>query len=245
MRVRSVNALCMRDVADGRGTRSWRWNRTTRNSRSVNSNVHSWPSCEDSSMVDTKMTKSVGEHWVCSMLARHGWGAALTRDGLERTDILAVHTSETRPMVEVQVKTVQDLGAKTNWLLGTKSQSPERSEHEWFVLVSVPASPLEVPRSYIVPRNHVAAAAYLAHMSWLTAPDVKPGTRNAGIDMARVNQDEWAWYENRWDLMLSPTSDCPVMLPEWLREASLQKRVIDNADFPWNHPWRDNPPVWG
>jgi hypothetical protein len=36
-------------------------------------------------MADTKMTKSAGEHWVCSVLARHGWAAALTRDGLERT----------------------------------------------------------------------------------------------------------------------------------------------------------------
>lgn len=51
------------------------------------------------------MTKSAGEHWVCSMLAQHGWGAALTRDGLERTDILAVHTTAPgRPMIEVQVK---------------------------------------------------------------------------------------------------------------------------------------------
>jgi len=36
-------------------------------------------------VVDTKMTKSAGEHWVCCVLARLGWGAALTRDGLERT----------------------------------------------------------------------------------------------------------------------------------------------------------------
>lgn len=43
-------------------------------------------------MADTKMTKSVGEHWTCATLARHGWAPALTRDGMERTDILAVAT---------------------------------------------------------------------------------------------------------------------------------------------------------
>ncbi len=46
-------------------------------------------------MPDTKMPKSAGEHWVCSVLARLGWAVALTRDGLERTDILAVDTTAT------------------------------------------------------------------------------------------------------------------------------------------------------
>jgi hypothetical protein len=39
------------------------------------------------------MIKTVGEHWVCATLARYGWAPALTRDGLERTDILAVSTT--------------------------------------------------------------------------------------------------------------------------------------------------------
>jgi hypothetical protein len=42
------------------------------------------------------MTKNAGEHWVCSVLSRYGWAAALTRDGLERTDILAVQTEGPR-----------------------------------------------------------------------------------------------------------------------------------------------------
>jgi hypothetical protein len=41
---------------------------------------------------DTKQTKTIGEHHVASELARRGWAPALTRDGLERTDILAVLT---------------------------------------------------------------------------------------------------------------------------------------------------------
>jgi hypothetical protein len=51
------------------------------------------------------MTKSAGEHWVCSVLARNGWAAALTRDGLERTDILAVQVAaDSRTPIEIQVK---------------------------------------------------------------------------------------------------------------------------------------------
>ncbi len=57
------------------------------------------------------MTKSAGEHWVCSVLARYGWAPALTRDGLERTDILAVQASgSTRTPIEIQVKALNDVG---------------------------------------------------------------------------------------------------------------------------------------
>jgi hypothetical protein len=46
------------------------------------------------------MVKAAGEHWVASMLARHSWAPALTRDGLERTDILAAKvTGERRQMI--------------------------------------------------------------------------------------------------------------------------------------------------
>jgi hypothetical protein len=48
-------------------------------------------------MIDTKMVKTAGEHWACSMLARHGWAPALTRDGTERTDVLTVSKSTDVP----------------------------------------------------------------------------------------------------------------------------------------------------
>ena len=60
------------------------------------------------------MTKTVGEHWVCATLARYDWAPALTRDGLERTDILAVNTQLAyRPTVEIQVKTASQRGEST------------------------------------------------------------------------------------------------------------------------------------
>ncbi|TQO18531.1 hypothetical protein FB472_0048 [Rhodoglobus vestalii] len=163
---------------------------------------------------------------------------------LERTDILTVHTSEQGPMIEVQVKTANYVGGNTNWPLSTKSQQPELSTREWFVMVVLPAAPFQIPRSFIVPRNHVAAAAWLAHVHWLTEPDAQPGTRNAGPSRSRVNVDGWARYEDRWDLLLSPTTDCPVVLPKWMQNASLLDRVARNPNYSWQHPWRDAPPTW-
>ena len=112
-------------------------------------------------MVDTKQTKTIGEHHVASELARRGWAPALTRDGLERTDIVAVFAQpDNRRMIEVQVKTAQGSQSRPiNWPLGAKAQGPSQHEREYFVMVSV-TSELEIPpRCFTVPRSHVAAAA--------------------------------------------------------------------------------------
>ena len=90
-------------------------------------------------VADYKMTKTVGEHWVCAMLARYGWAPALTRDGIERTDILAVGTHlPDRPTLEIQVKTATDTGERTSWPLGGVTSITAASVHEWFVLVLLP-----------------------------------------------------------------------------------------------------------
>lgn len=126
------------------------------------------------------MTKSASEHWVASMLSRFGWAAALTRDGIERTDILAAQTDESRRMIEVQVKGAQDLGAGewTKWIVNGKAQQPARSDNEWFALVVLPkVGVLGAPRTFIVPRDHLGAATWLVHQEWLTDPLVEKGKR--------------------------------------------------------------------
>ena len=76
-------------------------------------------------MVDTKQTKTIGEHHVAAELARRGWASALTRDGLERTDILAaLADGSDRRLIEIQVKAAR--GARMDaisWPLGSKSHS--------------------------------------------------------------------------------------------------------------------------
>jgi len=189
-------------------------------------------------MVNKQMVKLAGEHWTCSAMAQHQWAVALTRDGLERADILAVH-STAGTMVEVQVKatSARPVG---NWLLGLKAQQPARTKHEWFVLIVLGADPTDVPRAYVVPRDHVAAAAWISHQDWLTEPDVKPGTRNTGLDRARVKETVFEAYRNRWDLMEHPTPNAPVLLPTTFRDLAEGPRV----GLPSGHPWATAFPSW-
>lgn len=132
-------------------------------------------------MTDTKQTKTIGEHHIAAELAHRGWAPALTRDGLERTDILAVFTTSDaeRRMVEVQVKGARGSDMRRiNWPLNSKAQRLSLHEREYFVLVAIPNDAALPPRNFIVPRAHIAAAAWIQHMHWLTEPGIPAGRRN-------------------------------------------------------------------
>ena len=79
-------------------------------------------------MADKKVIKSAGEHWVCSVLARFDWATALTRDGVERTDVLAVHPGGRQ--ISIQVKTASP-ARKPRFPLGEKGCLPSTSDTEW------------------------------------------------------------------------------------------------------------------
>jgi hypothetical protein len=189
-------------------------------------------------VTDRKLTGSSGEHYVCYALTRKGWVASLTRDGLERTDILAVHT-DSRRMIEVQVKSTRPIGV-VSWLLGAKGLIAARSNREWYVFVELSSDLTQASRCYVVPRDHVAAATWIVHQNWLTSPEAKPGTRNTPVSLARVNTDIWRRYESRWDLLELDADRAPVMLPGWLRLRALEHRV----GLPPSHPWNNELPVW-
>jgi hypothetical protein len=173
---------------------------------------------------DRKLVTSAGEHFVCSVLAQFGWAASLTREGLERTDILAAHT-ESRRMIEVQVKAIS-AGSRPSWPLGKKGTISAETEREWFVLV--------------LPRDHVAAATWIGHLSWLTSPDVPAGKRNAGIDAARIGINDWLGYEERWDLLEGSAFEAPVLLPAWMKSMANEPRV----GLPQGHRWLGGTPEW-
>jgi hypothetical protein len=162
-------------------------------------------------MADTKQTKTIGEHAVAAELARHGWAPAMTRDGLERTDILAVEQSGNRTMVEVQVKAARGRGPKL---------------------------PL---RFFIVPRDHVAAAAWIEHMNWLTEPGIIPGLRNVGPERSRVTLPTFAGYENAWSTLAQPTDAAPIMLPPKFRDYAQDTARVG---LPPGHAWRKALPSW-
>ncbi|WP_120264499.1 hypothetical protein [Microbacterium sp. AG238] len=192
-------------------------------------------------MVDTKQTKTIGEHYAAAELARRGWAPALTRDGLARTDILAVHTGSGRRLVEVQVKTAMNTAWKyVNWQLGEKSQQPSASETEYFVMVGVLSDLAVPPRFFVLPRAHVAAAAWIGHQHWLTEPGIPTGQRNAPASRSRVHVRTFERYEDRWELLELDESACPVLLPPEFRGYALEDRV----GLPEGHAWRDGLPSW-
>ena len=193
-------------------------------------------------MVDTKQTKTIGEHHVAAELARRHWAPALTRDGLERTDILAVLADpQNRRMAEIQVKTARGaVWSSISWPLGTKSQSPSQHQREYFVMVAVPLELTQAPRNFVVPRSHVAAAAWIEHMNWLTEPGIEAGKRNAPVERSRVSLSTFERYEQRWDLLLVDEDQAPVLLPERFRGLALDKRV----GLPEGHSWRAALPQW-
>lgn len=192
---------------------------------------------------EAKLVGAAGEHWVAAVLTSRGWSAALTRDGVSRSDVLAVESTGDagRRMIEVQVKTSRKTKS-TSWLLGRKTQTPALSDREWFALVELP--PLgeqgnpQLPRTFIVPRDHLAAATIAIHQAWLDAPG-KQQDRHASFDLARVRADQaWAGYEDRWDLLSAPSTEAPVLLPPELRS------VIEKSRLPDGHPWRTELPSW-
>lgn len=193
-------------------------------------------------MADTKQTKTIGEHHVAAELARRGWAPALTRDGLERTDILAVMAEgPDRRLIEIQVKTARGPRMnKISWPLGLKSQSRSRHDREYFALVAVPQDLSQAPRTFVVPRIHLAAAAWIAHMHWLTDPDAPEGQRNAPVDRARVFLETLTGYENRWDLLSVDQLEAFVLLPSHYRGLALSSRV----GLPPEHEWHDGVPEW-
>ncbi|MGN7192442.1 hypothetical protein [Curtobacterium sp. MCBA15_004] len=192
-------------------------------------------------MVDTKQTKTIGEHAVAAELARHGWAPALTRDGLERTDILAVQLGGDRTMVEVQVKAARGSGPRLSWPLGEKSQQPSLHRHEWFVMVAIDDDLSAPLRYFVVPRDHVAASAWIQHMDWLTTPGIPAGTRNAGPERSRVPLPTFARYEDAWSSLALPTNEVPVLLPPKFHALATE---TSRVGLPKGHPWHDELPRW-
>lgn len=174
---------------------------------------------------------------MCSVLSRFQWAAALTRDGVARTDILAVH--ENGRHVSIQVKTTSP-AKSPRFMTGSKCLAPAISPNEYFVLVALNGTEWGSPRAYVVPRDHLAAAVWIEHQEWLTNPSVPSGKRNTSIDGARTSAAVFARYEQRWDLLNKPTDELPVLLPPRFRTLARDARVL----LPPDHPWAVVEPAW-
>lgn len=197
-------------------------------------------------MPDTKMPKSAGEFWTCSVLARLGWAPALTRDGVERTNILATDTA-TRQVVQIQVKAATGT-AEVKWHLGKDAENVSTTKNEWFVLCALPAvaaapgvgCEVASVRSFVVPRNHVSAGVWLAYHDWLLDPSVPVGRRTTPLSRARIYEWVFEGYAERWDLLGQSTAGVMPLLPKRFRALATQA----NIGLPPLHPWRRRLPRW-
>jgi hypothetical protein len=72
-------------------------------------------------------------------------------------------------MAGIQVKAASaQHRSEANWPINAKAQQFALSEREWFVFVMLPISGWQAPRSFVVPRDHVSAAAWIIHKDWRT-----------------------------------------------------------------------------
>jgi hypothetical protein len=102
-------------------------------------------------------------------------------------------------------------------------------------------TPADRPRSFVVPRDHVAAAAWIRHMAWLIEPGIPPGRRNVGPDRSRVEAAVFERYEDHWDLLLAPAHKAPILLPARFRQLAQDLKV----GLPPEHLWRvELPAPW-
>ena len=190
--------------------------------------------------MDRKLRGSSGEHLVCGVLAQFNWAAALTRGGVARTDVLAVN-ADTGRTVTIQVKTNWcQTGELAKWRLGLKDILLAKAPSEWYVLVKLEGPAPARSRYFVVPRNHVAAASWIDHQSWLKDPSAAPGSRNAPQSLALVGETMFAGYEDHWERLNESTDTVPVLLPGWCRERALDERV----GLPSGHPWHEKLPEW-
>ncbi|WP_154646222.1 hypothetical protein [Timonella senegalensis] len=88
--------------------------------------------------------------------------------------------------------------------------------------------------------HHVAAAAWIEHMHWLTEPGIPIGQRNAPVDRSRVRLQTFESYEGQWDFLLAVEPEVPVLLPRYYRELAQDGRV----GLPPEHPWKKSLPSW-
>ena len=91
-----------------------------------------------------------------------------------------------------------------------------------------------------MPRNHIAAAVWIRHMEWLTNPTIAPGKRNTRLANNRIDAWVFARYEQRWDLLHTPTESVPVMLPTRFKTWATEPRFM----LPPDHPWSTRSPTW-
>jgi hypothetical protein len=154
----------------------------------------------------TGLTGAAGEYYVAAELSLRGWLATPTIKNAPGTDVLAQYR-EMGILVAIQTKTAS-LGNK--FMVNVGIERPSSADNEWVVLVKLHELGSR-PSFFVVPHDHVAAAAYAQHRRWLATPGVG-GREHRDNPRRMLIAKQFLDYEDRWDLLLRPTSEVPNLL---------------------------------
>ena len=172
----------------------------------------------------TGVTGAAGEYYVAAELSLRGWLATPTLKNAPGTDVLAQYR-ERGILLAIQTKTAS-FGNPFMMNLGIERVSS--AENEWVVLVKLHELGTR-PSFFVVPHNHVAAAAYALHRRSLATPR-RDGQPRRDHSRRTLRAHQFLDYEDQWDLLLRPTSEVANLLGEDYAECIAQWGV------PTEHP---------
>ncbi len=154
----------------------------------------------------TGLTGAAGEYYVAAELSLRGWLATPTIKNAPGTDVLAQYR-EAGILVAIQTKTAS---FGNQFMMNAGIERPSMADNEWVVLVKLHEIKSR-PSFFVVPLNHVAAAAYAQHRRWLGTPG-QGGQEHRDNPRRTLIAKRFLDYEDRWDLLLQPTSAVPNLL---------------------------------
>ncbi len=119
---------------------------------------------------------AAGEHYVMSLLLRHGFIAALAPVGVPNCDIIVTDDIGDR-LCAVQVKTRIEKGSDGGWHMSKKHESIS-SPGLFYAFVDFGKSLTDPPACFVVPSEVVADVISRSHQAWLKTPGAKGQERN-------------------------------------------------------------------
>lgn len=121
---------------------------------------------------------AAGEHYVMSLLLRHGFIAALAPVGVPNCDIVVTDDIGDR-LCAVQVKTRIDKGSDGGWHMSRKHENIS-SPGLFYSFLDFGKTLTSLPVCYVVPSGIVADVVSRSHATWLSQPGKRGQERNDG-----------------------------------------------------------------
>lgn len=129
---------------------------------------------------------AAGEHYVMSLLLRHGFIAALAPAGVPNCDIIVTDDIGDR-LCAVQVKTRIDKGSDGGWHMSKKHEAIS-SPGLFYAFLDFGTSLTSPPTCFVVPSDVVADVIRRSHQAWLKIPGAK-GQEHNDTDFRRFLPD--------------------------------------------------------